>query len=241
MHVITPDSPLPRRSIRPTRGAAVELLGLTASTAVVLTGLLLTYLGRTQALTDMRGDLARGSIVDLRRLSGPSDLSGRLTTFSSPFERDVVAAALYRRAMADPPIEHVGALADVTIPAADIRKDSRFAELRARLDRHPGLARVPALTPSDLSALKSSTIVRTPDEFRRQVRGAALLFVGAFWAAHLVRWRRRFSDDPLLLPIVLTLAGVGMMSMIALRDPLRDSVIAFRFAEGVAAGAALLV
>ena len=45
----------------------------------------------------------------------------------------------------------------------------------------------------------------------------------------------------MLLPIVLMLSGIGLMSMVALRDPLRDTVLAYRFAVGVAGGAAALV
>ena len=51
-----------------------------------------------------------------------------------------------------------------------------------------------------------------------------MLFFAAFWVAHLVRRWRGIDDDPVLLPIVLMLSGIGLMSMVALRDPLRDTV-----------------
>jgi len=98
------------------------------------------------------------------------------------------------------------------------------------------------------SATKPGAIVPAPEEFATEIRVAVMLFVAAFWSVHVVRrWLRPTSDrvddreaDPLLLPIVLMLTGIGMMSMIALGDPLRDPVLAYRFALGVAAGCALL-
>src|SRR5262249_32204026 len=138
-------------------------------------------------------------------------------------------------------------------------RDARLVDLRARLDERPGLTQVPLLTPAELATLKQTTVVRTPADFTRQIAIAVLLFVGAFWAGHLVlrsmgRSPRARTDafvggaqatrtdgDPLLLPTLMMLSGVGMMTMIALRDPLRDTVMAGPFAQGVAAGIVLLV
>jgi cell division protein FtsW (lipid II flippase) len=226
----------------PARDATVELLGLVVSTVVVAAGLLLTCAGRTPSLKAVQADLASGALIDVRTIRTAADLGPALAMFGSPFERDAAGRALYRRATSDdPPLEHVGDLARVTIPAADIRKDARFVQLRARLDRRPGLVNVPVLTAADLSAMKRSLIVRTPEEFNAQIRAAAIVFFAAFWGAHLVRRWRRAADDPVLLPILLLLTGIGLMSMVALRDPLRDTIIAYRFALGVAGGAAALV
>jgi cell division protein FtsW (lipid II flippase) len=248
MRVIAPGAPAPapiaarRISARPRHAATIELLGLVVSTLMVAAGLLLTYVGHTQSLQSVRADLASGALIDLRRIHSANDLAPLLAMFGSRVERDAVAQALYRRATShEPPLEHVGALADVTIPAADIRKDAGFVDLRARLDRRPGLDHVPVLTPVDLSTIKRSTIVRTPEEFALQIRLAALVFFAAFWGAHLVRRWQRTADDPVLLPIILMLTGIGLMSMVTLRDPLRDRVIASTFAFGVAGGVAALV
>ena len=161
--------------------------------------------------------------------------------FTVAFERDAVARALYARATAlDPKIENVGALAGVTIPAAAVRADRRFVALRERLDRRPELERIPVLTATELAAFKAGVIVRTPGEFRASLRVVALLFFGAFWIAHAFRWFRPHPGDPLLLPVVLLLSGLGLMSMLALRDPLRDTFLASRFAQGVVGGVAVL-
>src|SRR5439155_22696102 len=224
------------------RAVTIELAGLAVSTVVVATGLFLTYAAQTRSFRTIQTDLTRGTIVDLRRLLSANDLAPYLTMFGSPFERDRVALALYRRATTDdPPLQHVGDLASVTLSAADIRTDPRLVDLRARLDRRPTLVNVPVLTATDLSVLKRSAIVRLPEEFTAQIRVAALLFFAAFWGAHLVRRLWRVEDDPVMLPIVMMLTGIGVMSMVALRDPLRDTVIAYRFALGVAGGVAALV
>ena len=115
--------------------------------------------------------------------------------FGSPFERDAVARALYRRATSDtPPLDRVGELAGVTIPASDIRSDPRFVELGGRLTRRPDLDRVPVLTPADLAAIKQGTIVRTPDEFAARAsphRGPVLRGVlGRSSRAPMARHRR---------------------------------------------------
>jgi cell division protein FtsW (lipid II flippase)/cell division protein FtsI/penicillin-binding protein 2 len=82
-------------------------------------------------------------------------------------------------------------------------------------------------------------VVRTPDAFQRQISIAVVVFMLAFWVAHIVRWRFGGIGDPLLLPVVHLLTGLGMMAMLALRDPLRDPVAMATVAGGIAAGCAI--
>jgi len=241
MRVYTPP-PRASQALRPSRRAAViEFAGLAAATVVVAVGLLLTASGALRSVEVSEADVTSGRIVHLPSLSSAAALNSRLAMIQVPFERDAVARALYVRATAlDPKIEHVGALAGVTIPAAAIRADRRLVALRARLDRRPDLERIPVLTATELAAFKAGVIVRTPEEFRTSLLVAALLFFGAFWLVHGSRWMRPHPGDPLLLPVVLLLSGVGLMSMLALRDPLRDTFLASRFAQGVVGGVAVL-
>ncbi len=162
--------------------------------------------------------------------------------FESPAERQTAARLLYRRAVSDdPPLDHVGGLSAVTIGADEIRRNPRFVELRARLSRRPGATQAQVLTAADLAALKPHLVVRTRDEYKRALLRACGLFLGAFWLAHVVRRWRRAEDDPLMLPILLLLSGIGLMCMVALRDPIRDTIPAATFATGVAIGLAVLV
>ena len=241
MRVISPAREKSVSAPRPpatARAANVELLGLLACSAVILFGLSLTYWGKTGRLTDTE----RSSYVDLRRLRGTDDLVPLLTMFEDRKERQAVAGALYRRATAEaPPLEHVGGLAAVTIPAAAIRANRRFVALRSRLERRPALEHVPVLTSSDLTAIKPHVAVRTAREFSARIWRAAAWFFAAFWIAHLVRRWRRAQDDPLMLPILLLLSGIGLMTMISLRDPLRDTIPAASFVGGIVAGLVLLL
>jgi cell division protein FtsW (lipid II flippase) len=241
MRVIDPPAVDARPVVTPARTALFEGLGLAAATLTLAAGLFLTYTARTKDLKGVEADLAGARLVHLGRLRDASQLAAHLPMFETTFERSAAARLLFQRATSDRPLEHVGGLADVAMDAADVRKDRRLVELRARLDRRPGLARVPVLTAADLAALKRSAIVRTPAEYAARLRTAVSLFFVAFWLAWFVRWRLGASDDPLLLPAVMTLSGIGFMCMLTLRDPLRDTFIASRFAIGTAAGVAALV
>jgi cell division protein FtsW (lipid II flippase)/cell division protein FtsI/penicillin-binding protein 2 len=223
-----------------TRTGRTELLGLLACSVVLVFGLFLTYAARTGRLTESGGQPP--ATINLQRLGGPDDLVPLLTMFEEVRERQLVAQALYRRAAVEtPPLDHVGGLASVTIPAADIRRDPRLIALRARLTGRPGADQVPALTPSDIAALKPQLVIRTREQYAADVRAAAAWFFVAFWIAHLVRRWRRADDDPLVLPVLLLLCGLGLMTMLALRDPLRDTTTASTFVSGVVMGLVLLV
>ena len=220
------------------RGLNVELLGLLTATIVVLFGILLTQAGKAARLEVARA----GPVIPLHALTGPADLEPLLTTFPSAFERQAAALALYRRAtVTGAPLQHVGGLAAVTIPAAVIRSDRRFVQLRARLERRPSASDVPVLSPAELSAVKPRLAVRTLGAFHAQLAAGVAWFVAAFWFAHLFRrWRRRI-DDPVLLPAVMLLCGIGLIAMVALRDPVRDTMSVVPFAGGAAAGVLVLL
>ena len=222
------------------RTANLEALGLVAATVVVLFGTWLTTWGRLTQLDADDRDV--GTVVSLRRLAAPAALAPLLTMFDSPQERLAIALPLFRRATGDTPVlDHVGGLADVTMTASQIRADRRLTELRARLERRPTATNIGILTSGEIAALKPHVAVRSRAEYVASLRRAALWFFGAFWVVHLIRRWRGAQDDPVLLPILLMLSGIGVMSMIALRDPIRDTLTAAGFVTGVVGGLALLV
>jgi cell division protein FtsW (lipid II flippase) len=216
----------------------VELLGLLVCSAVILLGLWLTHWAKVQ----QGAEPPAGQLVELRRLTRPEDLLPLLTMFPDPFERRAVARELYRRAIAaEPELEHVGGLAHVSLPAAEIASDRRYVQLRARLEQRPQATDVPLLTPANIVEIKPRVTVRSTREFSARVLRACAWFFAAFWVAHLVRRWKRAQDDPLILPAVMLLSGIGLISMLALRDPLRDTLAISTFAAGVAAGLALML
>ena len=238
MRVIAASPAVPTAATRRVRAMNLEMLGLLACSAVVLFGLILAHAGRAAHAAAQGGNVAP---VSLAGLSSPGELERLLHMFPSMHERAVVARALYERATSGTAIEHVGGLASVTLPVSAVRGDARLEQLRARADARPGAAVIPVLSSADLAAIKPSLVVRTPAEFNARVVRAAVVVFAAFWFAHLFRrWRRR-DDDPVLLPIVFLLCGVGLMAMLALRDPLRDTLAMETFAAGVAAGVLALV
>jgi cell division protein FtsW (lipid II flippase)/cell division protein FtsI/penicillin-binding protein 2 len=216
------------------RAARIERLGLTVTSAVLLFGLWLTYSERRIAIPQIRADVSAGRIVNLADVSSASQIVPLLGMFREPAERAAVAAAIFQRAH-DPaqPLQHVGALAGITIPAARVRADARLVVLNERLRARGGDA-VQALTAADIAAIKPSLIVRSPDAHQRRMLTALVLFMAAFWIAALARGWVGTTGDPLLLPIVHLLTGLGLMTMVALRDPLRDTLAASTMAEGIA-------
>jgi cell division protein FtsW (lipid II flippase)/cell division protein FtsI/penicillin-binding protein 2 len=236
MRVIAPTTVVAiRPEVRRVRALNLELAGLLIASIVVTFGVLITVTARTARVD------GGATSISLATVKAAPELEPALTVFESPGERAVVAGALFRRAGSEPRVEHIGALASVTIASDEIRRNPALVRLRDRLARRPNAAEVPVLSPTDIAAIKPNLVVRSAGEFRvRAVRAFALLLV-PFWGAHLVRrWRRR-DDDPVLLPVLLVLCGIGLMAMFALRDPLRDTISASTFAGGVAAGLVALI
>jgi cell division protein FtsW (lipid II flippase)/cell division protein FtsI/penicillin-binding protein 2 len=226
----------------PDRAARFERLGLGVTSLVLLFGLWLTYAEQTSMFGTFAADLRSGALVNLSSIRDESALIPRLTMFPERAEKAAAAAAVLRRvhdAAGAQPMTHVGALASVALPATQVRGDPRLTVLNSRLLARPDASQIAVFNSADISEVKDGLVVRAPDVFRRQVTMAIALFMFAFWAAHLVRWRFGAIGDPLLLPVVQLLTGLGMMAMLALRDPLRDTVAIATVAGGIAAGCAI--
>jgi cell division protein FtsW (lipid II flippase)/cell division protein FtsI/penicillin-binding protein 2 len=238
MRVVTAEESAAPVAVRPVRSLNIELLGLAAASVVVLFGIALTYAAKVAAV----GGDAPAGVIQLQALTSASDLEPALTMFDSTYERQFVAQALFARAAApDAPLDRIGALSEVRVPAQVVRTDPQLPQLRNRLAARPGALDVPVLSRQDVVSIKPRLAVRTPGQFTRRLAAAVAVFFAAFWMAHLFRrWRRR-DDDPLLLPALLLLCGIGLMTMCALRDPVRDTIAAELFAAGAAIGVVLLV
>jgi cell division protein FtsW (lipid II flippase) len=103
------------------------------------------------------------------------------------------------------------------------------------------LARIRGLLTADqFRQLKPLFVVRRPERFESAYFRWSLAFFLAFLVVHVWWGVRGFSGDQWLLPATLLLAGAGLILMIALRDPVRDTLLFADFAQGVAAGCILL-
>jgi cell division protein FtsW (lipid II flippase) len=223
--------------LRVDRAVRVERFGLLATSVVVLFGLALVYVQQRAESASLRGSIASGQVIDLGVLKTRSDLVAVLTMFPEPAEQAAVAAAVYDRVHgpAASPLSHVGALAGLTLPADRVRADRRLTVLNERLRSRGGDA-VPIFTVADIAALKPSVVVRTSEDYRWRMLAATVWFMAAFWLAHGARAIAGTTGDPLLLPIVQLLSGLGLMAMVALRDPLRDTLAAATAVSGIAVG-----
>ncbi len=220
------------------RAANVELAGLVVASVVVLFGLGLAIVNQLSP----EAGAGSGNALHLRALASPRDLAPLLTMFDSDAERAAVAERLYRRATDEThPLEHVAGLAGVTVSEAERKADRRLVQARERASALRTTAPVRVLSATDLAALELSVVVRDASEYTSRLARAIAAFFACFWIAHLVRRWRGVPDDPVLLPILLILSGLGLMAMIALRDPLRDTMIASTFVGGVCAGLVLLL
>jgi cell division protein FtsW (lipid II flippase)/cell division protein FtsI/penicillin-binding protein 2 len=239
MRVVVADQPSVRSPARSVRSLNVELLALAAVTLVALFGIALACAARLARLDDGG---PRESVIALNALSAAADLEPALSMVDSAYEKSFVARALFDRVRPPhTPVDHVGDLADVTVPAEIIRHDRKLVQLNARLADAAASRGVPLLSRQDIVSLKPLLTVRTPEEFTRRVVRAVAGFIAVFWLAHLFRRSRRRDDDPLLLPAVMLLCGIGIATMCALRDPIRDTIAAEAFAGGAMLGVVLLV
>lgn len=167
-------------------------------------------------------------------------------------------------------LPNVGALANLRVTEQDLALDrhlrtfperlsqarkARQERERERSERMNGLARVweklrgapperpvsiPLLTGGQLAQLKPHLAVRTVADFRRSFYLWTALFFAGFFAVHFFwRWRG-FAGDNTLFPAILLLAGAGLVLMLSMRDPIRDSLTFVDFAQGVLAGCAAM-
>lgn len=123
----------------------------------------------------------------------------------------------------------------------------RAAEFLSRQQRitHVGiLARSsagPLLNAGQLQKVKPMLLVRTADEFRSVVHHLAWWFFTPFILVCLIRRWRGQTGDPLLLPAVAALCGIGIATLLSIQDPLRDTLRALGMARICAAGCLLFL
>ena len=78
--------------------------------------------------------------------------------------------------------------------------------------------------------------VRTPGGFMGQYWLIVGLFLLIFWLVQGFWSLRNFQPDPLLLPILMLLTGISVLTLLAIQDPLQDTLYAWQTLQGVAAG-----
>src|SRR5262245_17474516 len=125
----------------------------------------------------------------------------------------------------------------------DVRKAGGvLPNVGAILKARSRASQTPLFSPTDLSDIKPSIVVRTPETFGRLTLVWSALYFLSFWIV-AVFWslssRRR--GDLLLLAAAHLLTAIGFAALLSRPDPLRDTVLFVRYAQGVIAGLAVFV
>ena len=129
------------------------------------------------------------------------------------------------------------------IPDARQREEAarRIYYLSGGLSNVGGVARERGLLSGDqFRAFKPLVVVRSPAKFRRAFLLWVPLFFAGFLLAHAWFSLQGFRGDASFLPAILLLTGIGLILMISLRDPVRDTLLFVDFAQGVLGGCVLL-
>ena len=230
--------------VRSRRGASprgAETAWLLTVTAVVIGGLFLVYRAKTREFPEAQQALAAGRILNLNALTGREQLLPFLTLFPNAAERQLAARAIYNASgSADfGKTENVGRLARLHLGALEVRRARGAVNFQKRLAASREDS-IPLFTREQFRAIKQSFVVRLPAEWVRALLLWSAVFLAGFWGVHGWWLARRFSGDTAMLPAMLLLAGVGLILMVSLRDPLRDTLMFAEFAQGAAAGCVLL-
>jgi cell division protein FtsW (lipid II flippase) len=145
-------------------------------------------------------------------------------------------------------VPNVGALGRIRLPAATIDRVPAATGYRERIqierERAKAAGRgapdsIALLTASQLSAIKPAVVVRGLTDVRRSLLFWAVLYIVAFHGVALA-WRARgLPGDRLLLAAAHLLTALGFAAMVSRPDPLRDTLLFVRYAQGVIAGLAV--
>lgn len=218
-----------------------EFLWLAAASILIGSGLYLAYQAKSQAFAEVEKSLARKQLLNLNELASREELLPFLTIISDPGERQFVARKIYYMVGN---VQNVGALARLRVPESEIWGTHGLASFKTRMAQVPkaeGRERsVPLLTAEQFRLLKPQLVVRRPAAFRSEFLLWSALFFFAYSAVEVWWLLQGFKGDRSLLVPILLLTGTGLILMVSLRDPVRDSMIFAGFAQGVVGGCLLL-
>ncbi len=216
-----------------------EFRWLLGASLLVAAGLWLVLIAKTQDFANVPGRVSSGELFNLNAAHTQSDFALLLTNvFGESQARELAAARLAGFLDKNRPLPNVGALARLRVTNSELAQPM-YAEWRSKL---PVSGKVPAsVSLLPLAKLKPFLLVRTPGEFLQSYACWVLLYLAAFWVVHFTwRWRN-FRGDPAILPAIHLLTGMGLILMVSLRDPLRDTLEFRKFAWGAVAGCAILL
>jgi len=187
---------------------------LAGASLLVAGGLAYVYAAKTQNFPDVSERLRHGDLLNLNAVSNSDQLLPFLDIVQDKTEREADSEKLFAFLRTAHPLHNVGTLS------------------RLREQRKPLLP---------VSKLKPGWVVRTPGEFRRAYLIWSAVYLSGFYLVWLAWRARRFRGDSAVLPALHLLSGMGLILMVSLRDPVRDTLEFRKFALGVFLGCLLLL
>src|SRR5258706_9797896 len=241
----------PRRRVG---GFDLADLSLAVTSGVAILAITLAYVGRLSVFEESADTRARVQPVNLNTVVDAGQLEPAMgTVFGNVNDRRFASQELFRflvdQRSQGRALPNVGAIARVTVNAGAIDRSRKLDDFTQRLQlvsqkaANAGRAPpevIPLFTPADLATVKPLVSVRTRQDFRRQVLLFGGLYILGFHLVALV-WRLRgIRSDPFLIAIAHLLTAIGFAVLLSRPDPLRDSLLFVRFAEGTVLGLVLM-
>ncbi len=218
-----------------------ELWWLLGASALIACGLAFVLLSKTQDFHELEDKLDHGALLNLNEVNDPQQILPVLQIFEAGDERELIAQRVWTYVEQHRPLPNVGALAHLRVAPSEIENDPHWSAFKARLPKTANNKPPSSFPLLPLAKVKPLFVVRTPREFLQTYALWMSLYLAAFWFVHLAwRWGR-FRGDPAILPALHLLTGFGLILMVSLRDPLRDTLEFKKFAWGVLLGCAVLL
>ncbi len=217
-----------------------ELFALIGAAMLVAAALLLAYSGRMARL-----ETSTPTPINLSQLDRAEQLYPYLTSIPAPAERQYIARKIFEhvRDMSGN-VPNVGAIGRIRVPIREITSTRGLPGLQTRAREHlssdPNAETLALLTSAELSRLKPSFVVRNLGQFRNRLWLWGFVFFAVFFGVHVFWTYRAYRGASLVLPALELLSGIGLVLMITLRDPLRDTMMFVEFVQGVGLGCIVL-
>jgi cell division protein FtsW (lipid II flippase)/cell division protein FtsI/penicillin-binding protein 2 len=217
-----------------------EFWPLLGASILIACGLVLVYTAKTQDFPALQQHLDSGDLVNINSVKSAAEIANILFVFNDSGERAYAAERVWSFLESSRPLANAGSLSRLRLHQADTLNDSRARAIWERETAH--LKSLPGSLPLfPVSKVKPFLVVRTPKEFLRTFVIWGVAYMAAFWLVHII-WRvRRFRGDATILPALFLLTGMGLILMVSLRDPLRDTLEFRKFAWGCVAGCIVLL
>jgi cell division protein FtsI/penicillin-binding protein 2 len=216
------------------RERTLEFFLLAGASLLVACGLAMVFSAKTQDFAQLKQKIDSGELLNVNSPSvGATELAKPLRLIADEDQRTLATQRMDEFLQQHRPLLNIGALSRLRVRPADT---AVWQKLTSGMKTPP--ASLPLLP---LAKIKPLLIVRSPEEFRQIFLTWCLSYLAAFWIVHIAYRVRGFRGDGLILPGLHMLSGMGLILMVSLRDPLRDTLEFKKFAWGCMAGCALLL